>query len=299
MNILIIGSKGFIGAHTLRHFKELKHTVFGCDVVVDYNSENYFLVDTANADFHEIFETQEFDVCINCSGAASVPDSLIHPQRDFELNVSNVFKMLDAIRKHQPECKFINISSAAVYGNPEILPVTEHSTLKPVSPYGLHKRMAENILQEFNMHYKIATLSLRLFSVFGPRLQKQLFWDLYKKMNENETAIELIGTGNESRDFIYVKDVTNAFDLIIRNCDFNGSAINVSNGIEVTIQEAVGTFAKELNWNGKINYSQKTRKGDPLNWKADITKLSQAGYQQKYSLQEGLKEYTQWLKEKI
>lgn len=298
MNILIIGSKGFIGAHTLQHFKALQHNVFGCDVVVDYNSENYFLLDAANADFQEIFETQDFDICINCSGAASVPDSLIHPQRDFELNVSNVFKMLDAIRKHQPDCRFINISSAAVYGNPEILPVVEHSLIMPVSPYGIHKRMAENILQEFNTHYKLHTLSLRLFSVFGPGLQKQLFWDLYKKMKENETAIELIGTGKESRDFIYIKDVTSAFELIIRHCEFNGSAINVSNGVEVTIQEAVDTFAKELNWNGEINYSHTIRKGDPLNWKADITKLTHTGYQQKYSLQDGLKEYIQWLKEK-
>ena len=298
MTILIIGSKGFIGAHSLQYFKDLNHTVFGCDVVVDYNSENYFLLDATNADFHEVFEAQSFDVCINCSGAASVPDSLIHPQRDFELNVTNVFKMLDAIRKHQPQCKFINISSAAVYGNPVVLPVAEHAVLKPVSPYGLHKQMAENILQEFYTYYNVSTLSLRLFSVFGPGLQKQLFWDLYKKMQQNLSAIELIGTGDESRDFIYVKDVTHVFDLIIQKCIFNGGVINVANGIEVTIREAVETFAKELNWNGKINYSQTIRKGDPLNWKADITKLKQAGYQQKHSLQGGLKEYTQWLKEK-
>lgn len=283
----------------MQHFKELQHTVFGCDVVVDYNAENYFLLDASNADFQEIFEAQNFDVCINCSGAASVPDSLVHPQRDFELNVSNVFKMLDAIRKHQPKCKFINISSAAVYGNPETLPVAEHAALKPVSPYGLHKKMAEDILQEFHTHYKIPTLSLRLFSVFGPGLQKQLFWDLYKKMLPDSTQIELIGTGNESRDFIYVKDVTNAFDLVIRQCIFNGSVLNIANGIEVTIKEAVDAFAKELNWKGEINYSQTIRKGDPLNWKADITKITQAGYRQKYSLQDGLKEYTQWLKEKI
>lgn len=297
MNILIIGSKGFIGAHALQYFKELNYTVFGCDVVVDYNNENYFLLDATNANFQEVFEAQMFDVCINCSGAASVPDSIIHPQRDFELNVTNVFKMLDAIRKHQPECKFINISSAAVYGNPDVLPVTENTVLKPVSPYGTHKLMAENILREFYTYYNIPTLSLRLFSVFGTGLQKQLFWDLHKKM-QNTSKIELLGTGNESRDFIYVKDVTQAFNLIIQKCLFNGSAINISNGIEVTIKKAVETFTKELEWKGEIIFSQTIRKGDPLNWKADISTLKQLGYQQTYSLQSGLKEYIQWLKEK-
>jgi UDP-glucose 4-epimerase len=185
MNILVIGSKGFIGSHVLHYFKEQEHVVFGCDVVVDYTQENYFLIDTANADFQELFETTPFDVCINCSGAASVPDSIIHPQRDFELNVNNVFKLLDAIRKQQPSCKFINLSSAAVYGNPAVLPVKEDAALLPVSPYGLHKQMAESVLREFYTQFNISTLSLRIFSVYGPGLQKTTFLGSLQK-NENK-----------------------------------------------------------------------------------------------------------------
>ena len=298
MNILIIGSKGFIGSHALSYFKDLQHTTFGCDVVVDYTEENYFLLNATNANFQEIFSTQNFDVCINCSGAASVPDSIIHPQRDFDLNVNNVFNILDAIRLHQPNCKFINLSSAAVYGNPEKLPIVEDAKLQPVSPYGIHKKMAEKLLKEFYDFYNIATLSIRLFSVFGLGLQKQLFWDLYKKMTSNLSEIEIYGTGNETRDFIYVKDVTQALDLVIKNATFNGNAINISNGIEITIKEAVETFAKTLNWNGKIKYSQATRKGDPLNWKADISQLKALGYHQKYTLESGLNEYAKWIKEK-
>jgi dTDP-glucose 4,6-dehydratase/UDP-glucose 4-epimerase len=124
MKILIIGSKGFIGQHLKRFLMSKDHEVWGADVVVDYvHPEKYFLIDASNADFHELFKEVNFDVCINCSGAASVPDSLQHPLRDYNLNTANVFKLLDAIRLSQPGCKFINLSSAAVYGNPPALPV--------------------------------------------------------------------------------------------------------------------------------------------------------------------------------
>lgn len=298
MNILVIGSKGFIGSHTIQYFKNLQHNTFGCDVVVDYTEDNYFLLNASNANFQEIFSSQSFDICINCSGAASVPDSIIHPQRDFDLNVVNVFKLLDAIRIHQPKCKFINLSSAAVYGNPEKLPIAENSYKKPVSPYGIHKKMAEEILTEFNTFYHLNTISLRLFSVFGIGLQKQLFWDLHKKMKASVDEIEIYGTGNETRDFIYIKDLMQAIDLIVKNAQFNGEVYNIANGIEVSIREAVETFAKSINWNGKINYTQAVRVGDPLNWRADVTALQQLGYKQKYSLQAGLNEFTQWLREK-
>lgn len=299
MTILIIGSKGFIGSHALNYFKAKNYIVFACDVVFDYTSENYYLIDATNANFQEIFERQQYDVCINCSGAASVPESIIYPNRDFELNVANVYKILDAIRKYQNSCKFINISSAAVYGNPMDLPIKENAPVQPVSPYGNHKLMAESILKEFHTYFGIPSISLRLFSVFGPGLRKQLFWDLYNKMQVASDSISLIGTGKESRDYIYIADVTQALDIIISNCDFNGEAINVANGIETSICEAVETFATAYGWKGGIHFTQKQRQGDPLNWRADITLLKKFGYIQKYSLEDGLKAYTQWLKEKI
>ena len=103
MKILIIGSKGFIGSHTYHHFSTLPEIeTWGCDVVVDYIDDHYFLLDSTNSDFNELFEQGRFDVCINCSGAASVPDSLVHPLRDFTLNVFTVGKILDAIRRYAP-----------------------------------------------------------------------------------------------------------------------------------------------------------------------------------------------------
>ena len=240
MKILIIGSKGFIGSHCVSFFSK-EHEVWQCDVVSDYVSPRYFLIDATNANYNEVMSSEPFDICINCAGAASVPDSIKNPLRDFELNVAQVYKQLDAIRQHNPSCKYINFSSAAVYGNPTYLPIDEGHPLNPISPYGNHKKMAEEVCVEFFENFGIKTCSLRVFSAYGPGLQKQLFWDLYQKSQANK-PIELWGTGEESRDFIFISDLVDAVDSVVKQGDFSGGAINVAFGKEEFIKDVVYSF---------------------------------------------------------
>ncbi|HPF97439.1 MAG: SDR family oxidoreductase [Ignavibacteriae bacterium] len=295
MNILIIGAKGFIGSYAVEHFSK-NHTVWQCDVVVDYVTPNYIQVDATNANYSAVFENQRFDFCINCSGAASVPDSLTNPQRDFTLNTVNVFRQLDAIRKYNPECKYINLSSAAVYGNPEYLPIDELHPLKPISPYGLHKKMAEAICQSFYENFQIKTCSLRIFSAYGAGLQKQLFWDLYKKA-KGSSAISLFGTGSETRDFIHVHDVVKAMDCVIKKSAFAHDIVNVANGKELSIKDVAKTFFDIYNPKIEVTFQNQERKGDPSNWVADLSKLhSTYGFDSEMNLQEGLTNYVKWLK---
>ena len=177
MKILVVGSKGFIGSHCVDYFSQ-NNEVWGCDVVLDYNIPNYISIDSVDSDFLEVFQSNKFDVCINCSGAANVPFSLEKPFNDFKLNALNVIKLLEAIRIHSPECKFITMSSAAVYGNPESLPIVENQKKEPVSPYGFHKVISELVCKEYSKFWNIKTCCLRVFSAYGPRLKKQLLWDL-------------------------------------------------------------------------------------------------------------------------
>ncbi|NMH86357.1 NAD-dependent epimerase/dehydratase family protein [Flavivirga algicola] len=296
MKILIIGSKGFIGSHCVTYFAN-NHEVWQCDVVTDYVSEKYIVVDVTNANYNEIFQTHTFDVCINCSGAANVSDSLKNPQRDFMLNTVNVFNQLEAIRRYNSKCKYINFSSAAVYGNPEYLPIDENHPLSPISPYGVHKQLAEQICEEFFKTYKIACCSLRVFSVYGPGLQKQLFWDLYKK-SKNASKVTLFGTGNESRDFIYISDLIQALELVILNSSFKNNIINVANNKEQKINDIVTAFYKYYDANVTIEFGGEERAGDPINWKADINKLKELGYEPQVNINEGLRKYITWLKER-
>ena len=296
MKILIIGSKGFIGSHCVSYFLK-EHEVWQCDVVVDYNTPNYFVIDATNANFEEVFISQQYDVCVNCSGAASVPDSIKNPQRDFELNTHNVFKQLDALRKYNPNCKYINLSSAAVYGNPEQLPIKENQSLLPVSPYGRHKKMAEEICKEFYDLFGIKTCSLRIFSAYGEGLKKQLFWDLNQKLIKDQ-SINLYGTGNESRDFIYISDLVKVIDIIMNRSKFKGDCINVANGKELMIKDVVQTFYTLIDSKINFNFGGQQREGDPINWVADISELTKMGYKQKTDIELGLSNFIKWLKEK-
>ena len=293
MKILIIGSKGFIGLHCVDYFTK-NHEVWQCDVVTDYTTQNYFVIDATNADYTEVFKDRNFDVCINCSGAASVPDSIKNPLRDFNLNVTNVFKQLNTLRKFSPSCKYINLSSAAVYGNPEYLPIDEAHPCHPISPYGRHKKMAEDICEEFNKNYQLKTCSLRIFSAYGQGLRKQLFWDLYSKSKTNETVI-LYGTGNESRDFIHVSDVVQAITVVIENSNFDADIINVANGKETTIHDACAAFYSELDDTTKFQFGGEKRVGDPINWVANTNRLEEMGYKTKIDLESGLLSYVTWL----
>jgi len=293
---LIIGSKGFIGANLTSYLEGMAYQVWGADVIVDYvNTERYFLIDASNPGFHEVFENESYDICINCSGAANVSDSLEHPYRDFQLNTSIVFNILEAIRTYQPECKFINLSSAAVYGNPQSLPIKENSALAPISPYGYHKLMSERICEEFHRFFGLHTCSLRIFSAFGEGLRKQLYWDLYHKVKQ-DSEIRLFGTGNESRDFIYIDDLIQAILAVATSAKLEGQAINVANGKEIYIKDCAKIYYDLFDEPINYQFSQQEKKGDPNNWVADISILSELGYEQKYTLEDGLRNYIKWIK---
>ena len=293
MKILIIGSKGFIGGHALNYFRAHYSDVYGCDVVPDYVDKQYFTIDSSSSHFDTCFKAVRFDVCINCSGAASVPDSLSNPLRDFYLNTKNVFSILDTIHRLNPECKFVNLSSAAVYGNPIELPVTEDQALEPVSPYGRHKLMAEEICKEFYTFFGIQTLSLRIFSAYGPGLKKQLLWDLFQKAQEDR--VSLFGTGEETRDFIYIDDLITALELALDRAPFDGRAINLANGQQIKIKNLVQQYYEILGYTGIVTFKGQNRTGDPLCWEADITQLKALGYSPSVDLVQGISKYIQWV----
>jgi UDP-glucose 4-epimerase len=295
MKILIIGSAGFIGNHCFHYLKKMEYEIVGADIIPVNSIPSQFVLDKENTNFSEIFINNTYDICVNASGAASVPFSLENPMLDFDLNAVNVFKILEAIRLYNPNCFFINISSAAIYGNPEKLPVVESMKPAPLSPYGVHKHFAEQICKEYSFYFNIKTCNLRLFSAYGPGLKKQFFWDLFNKF-KNEQIIELYGTGTESRDFIYVDDVAKCLNLVIQNRNSLPDILNVASGVQTTISEAAKIFSKLLNNSKQINFGGQYRIGDPLNWQADIQILKKIGFQPSFSLEQGLFQYILWLK---
>jgi dTDP-glucose 4,6-dehydratase/UDP-glucose 4-epimerase len=295
MTFLIIGSAGFIGGHVAQYFHMAGNGVYACDIIDNPGVSNFVKLEPANPDYELLFRQHKYDVCINCSGAAHIQKSFDNTLYDFELNTVNVIKILDAIRKHNPACKFLNISSAAVYGNPAALPVSEDSDLSPISPYGYHKLIAEIILDEYYRLWNIPVCSARIFSAYGEGLKKQLLFDLSRKIMFDD-EIHLFGTGEESRDFIHIDDICRALECIVKNDNFRSSRINVANGEQVTVFEIVKIFKDAWRHNKKIIFDNIEKTGDPVNWAADINILKSYGYEQKVSIREGIARYISWIK---
>ncbi|MEI9956283.1 MAG: NAD-dependent epimerase/dehydratase family protein [Ferruginibacter sp.] len=200
------------------------------------------------------------------------------------------------IIKHD-SCKYIYFSSAAVYGSPKKMPISEIDTINPVSPYGWHKYYGEQMCKEFASLYKVQTASLRLFSVFGPGQRKMLFYDLFNKTSAALDSIELQGSGNDSRDFIYISDVVLAVEVILKMAPMQGECYNVGSGIERQIKDVANAFVAIAAPEKKINFNGNSIPGYPSNWKADMTLMESIGFRAQTGFEQGIKQTIAWLKE--
>lgn len=293
MTILILGASGFIGNACYEHFSK-QHAVSGVDLIDHYSKG--LILETETGVIEQLIRDKQFQVIINCAGSANIQKSFSDPKADFLSNTAYVERVLVSLKDHSPHTQFINISSAAVYGNPTQLPVSELADTHPLSPYGTHKLMSEELLSEYNRLFKIPTSSVRIFSAYGTGLKKQFFYDLYQRFHSDPKQITLFGTGYESRDFIFISDLVEALDLLITKAAFKGEVYNLASGVESFIHESASLFAGILNYSGKIHFSNEQLEGYPLNWQADISKLKSLGFEPAITLQEGLRRYAQWLK---
>ncbi len=211
--IIIFGSKGFLGSTISKMFGEGMFTGIN------------------NLDLLSEGSIEQCDILINCGDASSVSCSLTDPSNDFERNVTLVKNILEKIRlSGNKNIRFINFSSAAVHGNPKNLPIRETDFCHPISPYGSHKMMTEELCRYYYNCFGIKTLSLRIFSAYGIGPKKILLRDLHEKILNSNGEITLFGTGNETRDFIHTEDIYRQLLLAIENSNFDGEAVNVANG---------------------------------------------------------------------
>jgi UDP-glucose 4-epimerase len=295
MNILIIGSQGFIGTHLCGFFTSKAHSVVGADVLeVPANANyEYIKVSRLSAEWSELLKIKKFDICINAAGSGNVAYSVSHPLIDFEANTLDVIQLLDAIKTHQPTCKYIHLSSAAVYGNPTSLPIFENSNTQPISPYGYHKLLSEIVCKEYAHLFKIKIAIIRPFSIFGNGLRKQLIWDMCNKfMSSNE--ITLYGTGNETRDFIHISDFIRLIDLVIQQADFNCSIYNAASGIETKISDVANVFVKYYGQTKTILFNGESKPGDPKNWCANIDAVKALGFMPNVNFENEIIAYIDW-----
>ena len=296
--VFITGIAGFLGRHIARHFSQNGWRVAGVDHIAPENAQigpdiRYARMTLPSPTLAEFVREVAPDVCIHAAGRASVPLSLTEPAADFRDNTVLTFEMLDMLRQHAPKCRFLLLSSAAVYGNPKQLPVAESQHLAPMSPYGFHKRQCELLCQEFARIYRMATASVRIFSAYGPGLRRQVVWDICERLLTTR-SLSLKGTGAESRDFIHAADVARGLALLAEKAPADGEIYNLSTGRETTISELAALLASALKISTQAVFDGSVRAGDPLNWRADISKLTALGFAPSVSLETGLAQVAAW-----
>lgn len=297
--VVITGADGFIGSYLVKYYSKRDCRVYQWKIDGLYmDMKHVSKASLMNSeDVNIVLCDINPDLILHCAGSADVNYSVKYPIEDLKSNYITTHNLLFAMRKlENKNCKFVLFSSAAVYGNPVQLPMNEQEPINPLSPYALHKRAAEEICEFVHQNYNLKVKVLRIFSVYGPGLRKQIFWDMYNKI-KNDKKLTLFGSGKESRDYIYIDDLVRAVDIISTN-DSDDIYYNVANGEEITIEHAATIFVKHMSKEPiGIEFTGCIREGDPINWKADISKLRKLGYNRKVSFEEGLGQYIKWAKE--
>jgi UDP-glucose 4-epimerase len=302
--VLITGVTGFIGRSVARCFAEEGWLVVGIGTKPPENSPlanlaAYYSFKLPDLLLREVLVSHKPDVCIHCAGRSSVVLSVTDPVQDYYTNSVLTFEVLNALRLYRPECRFVFLSSAAVYGNPVSLPIQEAVHLpSPLSPYGFHKLQSEQLCLEFSKVYGISTTAVRIFSAYGSGLRRQVLWDICHKAI-NGQVLSLQGTGRESRDFIHVSDVARALMVVVNVAPMLGEVYNLAAGREVTVADLAGLVLNCLGSSSSLVFDGSIPVGTPANWRADVSKISKLGFAPRVSLEDGVEAFVDWCKAEL
>lgn len=300
--VLITGAAGFLGRYVVQEMLRSGWSVVGLDGnVAPSNMPTNVIYRSLRLPNNGLFDlVGEFrpNACVHCAGRASIAASVEDPAADFQASVIVTAHLLDALQREASGCRTIFLSSAAVYGQPDHLPVRESASIKPLSPYGYHKRICEVLVEEAARLKDIPAASVRIFSAYGPGLRRQVLWEVASQLAE-KNSVHLRGTGDESRDFIYASDVARAIRLLIEKAPCEGEVYNVAAGTETTIKDAVEMLREFFPVSSPAIFAGKRSSIHPERWLADCSRIQQLGFGNTLSLSEGLQALVQWVQKNV
>lgn len=303
-NILITGGLGFIGSHIANELLESNEVVIldnlsagNINNLNNPNHENLKIVkeDIRNTNLDDL--TSNIDYIFHLAAMASVPLSIDKPVECNDINLNATVKLLKSAVDNDVE-KIVFSSSSSVYGQNKNMPLKETEQPQPMSPYAASKAGCELYLQSFYDSYGLNYTSLRYFNVFGPGQDKN---SQYAAVIPNFISAliagnqpEIYGDGEQTRDFVYVKDVVRA-NVNAAESDFNG-ILNIASGKKLSINQLYEIVKKTLNSDLEPIYLPK-RQGDIKHSLADITKMEKIDLKIDTSnFEKQLKETVEWFK---
>ena len=302
---VVTGGAGFIGSHLSEELLKRDYQLVILDDLSTGKLENITaIINKKDVEFikdsitdlsllQKVFRNADY--VFHLAAAASVPKSIENPQEAHEVNVTGTLNVLIAARDNKVK-KVVNTSTCAIYGDEPRLPKKEGMPVNPLSPYSTTKWAAEEYCRIFQKVYRLRTVSLRYFNIYGPRQNPDSEYSAaipkFIKLKLQGKTINIYGDGKATRDYTYVKDAVSAL-ILAAESDASG-IYNIGIGKSITINELAELIGRLTGNNTPPAYGP-PRPGDIIHSLADASKAKTFGYSPKYSLEEGLKETIRYM----
>ncbi len=309
MKCIVTGVAGFIGSHLAERILRDKHSVIGIDCFTDYyprefkenNLRNlrsrpefdFWEVNLLDADLPAFF--RNVDVVFHLAAQAGVRASWGEQFRIYtDLNVLGTQRVLEAALEAGVK-RVVYASSSSVYGDVNTFPMRVTDTPHPVSPYGVTKLAAEHLCVLYTKNFNLPTVSLRYFTVYGPRQRPDMAFHIFGKALLSGNAPQFFGNGHQTRDFTFVSDAVEATYSAGIAQGVEGRVFNVGGGSRVSLLD-VWEILKKISGKQVTPVFMETQKGDVRHTAADITPAQKyLDYQPEIPLEIGLEREFRWL----
>lgn len=313
MSTLVTGGAGFIGSHLLERFaKRAEHQPL---VAVD-NFNDYYdpalkranaaalvaggRVQLIEADLCDapamraLFAEHRFRWVVHLGAYAGVRYSVANPYVYERNNIAGTISLLEAAREFPVE-RFLLASSSTVYGHNAPTPFAEDGPLGiPLSPYGASKRAAELMAQTYHLLHGVPCVSLRLFSVYGPRLRPDLALSVFTRAIARGERLPLFGDGSIRRDFTHISDICAGLESTLTADAVAGEAINLGHDQPIAIAEVIRMLEVRLGRQANVD-RQPEKPGDMPLTHANLSKARRLlGYEPRVPFDAGLTEFVDW-----
>lgn len=310
MRILITGGAGFIGSHLCEKYTKEGHTVICLDNFLSgsltnvnhlLNYRNFKLIKGDIRDFNLLENImRDVNVVFHLAAQIHVDRSYIEPKLTYEINVMGTQNVLEAARIYDA-ARVIHASTSEVYGSALQVPIDENHPLNAPHPYGASKIAADRMCYAYIQTYGMDISIMRFFNIFGPR-QRDIGYggviSIFTRRILSNTAPIIYGDGLQTRDYTYINDVVNAYDLMMNHDVPITEPINFGTGNEVSIVDLANKIIELCNKTGEIEPVYKEpRIGEVKQLIADATKAKDLlGWKPDYNLDDGLEAFVQWYK---
>lgn len=315
--ILVTGGAGYIGSHMVDMLVSRGYETYVLDSLVSGYADAVLGAELIQGDFgdtellHKLFQQHKFDAVMHFAGFIQVGESVQNPSKYYQNNVANTLNLLDVMTEYKVS-KFIFSSTAAVFGEPEYVPIDGLHPKKPVNPYGHSKLMVEQILQDYDVAYGLKSVCLRYFNAAGAdpetRLgerhdpETHLIPLVLQVASRRREEIYIYGDDYDTpdgtciRDYIHIVDLCEAHLLALQSLLKGGTsdAYNLGNGAGYSVLEIIETAKKITGKDIKVVTAER-RAGDPARLIADSSRAKQElGWQPQYDLAAIVRHAWQW-----